>query len=107
MKEDYRRDKREAVTEAAKQKAFDFDKERRETWLMQARDLAYRIALADGEVTADDLHKHLPIPDGVDRRIVGSVFNGMQCIRYQKSKRKQCHFRPIGVFTIKGKRNEV
>lgn len=102
--EDYKQRKTEAAKSGAKQAVIDFAKNERADWLLKARDLAYRIALAEGSVTADQIHERLPIPEGIDRRIVGSVFDGMQCIRYQKSKRKQCHCRPIGVFTIREKK---
>ena len=70
------------------------------TWLRLAQKEAQRIALEQGEVSADDLHKALPIPKYIDPRIMGKVFYHLKFIRYKKSDRTECHHRPIGVFKI-------
>ena len=80
-------------------KQLDFFDTTKETWLMLARMKAECIAREKGEVCADDIHAALPTPRYIDGRIMGSVFKGMRCIGYRKSKRKECHARPIGIFT--------
>jgi hypothetical protein len=72
----------------------------KEQWLDQARDLARQIAEERGEVCADDIHEVLSIPQGVDRRTMGAVFEGMRWLGFTKSRRKECHYRPISRFTI-------
>ena len=72
----------------------------KDEWLERARDLAQRIALDHGSVTADDIHEALPIPKGVDGRTMGSVFDGLKCVGYEKSRRQKCHRRPIGRFRV-------
>ena len=74
--------------------------ENKHEWIRKARDIARSLVLEYGEVTADDIHDAIPIPSWIDGRCMGAVFHGMRCIRYQKSKRKVNHHRPIGVFTI-------
>jgi len=83
-------------------KQLNFFEQTKETWLINARMEARRIARERGEVCADDIHQALPLPAYIDRRIMGSVFEGMQFIRYQKSRRRECHHRPIGVFGYQG-----
>ena len=70
----------------------------KEEWLTKAREVANQIALDHGSVTADDIHEALPIPRGVDGRTMGSVFDGLKCIGYEKSRREINHHRPIGRF---------
>ena len=70
----------------------------KDEWLTRAREVANTIALQRGSVTADDVREILPVPNGVDGRTMGSVFNGMKCIGYEKSRRDTCHRRPIGRF---------
>jgi hypothetical protein len=91
--------------EKVKQAILDLYQKERIEWLMKARHLAHRIALTRGEVCADDIWANLQVPKGIDPRIMGSVFDGMKVVRYQRSARKECHHRPITVFTI-GHNNE-
>jgi hypothetical protein len=87
--------------EEVRQMIIDFGKDKKAAWLATARKHAYSIALARGEVCADDIHAVCPIPENdVDPRIMGSVFRGMEFVRFQKSKRSECHHRGIGVFRL-------
>ena len=79
---------------------LDFWTDSKEGWLRLARATARKIAREKGEVCADDIHKLCPIPRWLDRRIMGSVFDGMTYLRHQKSRRAECHHRAIGVFTV-------
>lgn len=72
----------------------------KETWLKNARIEARRIASERGQVCADDIHKALPLPRYIDHRIMGSVFEGMNCIGSKRSERSKCHHRKIGIFAI-------
>ncbi len=51
-------------------------------------------------MTVDDVRAVVPIPDGIDGRVMGAVFNqeGWQADGYANSKRRECHGRPIRVF---------
>jgi len=70
----------------------------REEWLIGARAVAKTIARMRGKVSADDLNEVYPPPKGVDPRIMGSVFSGFRCVGYRKSRRAECHHRPIADF---------
>jgi len=72
----------------------------REEWLIGARAVAKTIARMRGKVSADEIHDALPIPKGIDPRIMGSVFSGFKCVGYRKSRRAECHNRPIGTFVF-------
>jgi len=81
----------------------------RAQWLYEARLAAYTVATrkaSQGEpshVTADDIHRHCPIPDGIDPRVMGAVFT-RKCwkkVGYTESTRAICHNRPIGIFQLK------
>lgn len=43
--------------------------------LRRLRETAKRLAMERGEITTDDVHDAMPIPDGVDPRILGGVFH--------------------------------
>lgn len=72
----------------------------KEQWLERARDLARQIAEEQGEVDADAIHDRMSIPQGIDRRVMGAVFDGMRHIGFKRSKRSECHHRVISRFTI-------
>lgn len=75
-----------------------FFDESKQSWLALARSTAQAIVRRQGEVSADDIHRECAIPPWLDGRVMGRVFQGMRLIRYQKSVRRECHHRPVGVF---------
>lgn len=81
---------------------IDFVKEKKKAWLKRAREHAWAIARARGEVSIKDIYPVCPPPDDpdIDKRIMGSVFRGMQWVRDEKSGRKICHNRKISIFKI-------
>ena len=73
-------------------------------WISRARDVARRLAEAQGEITINDVREVCPPPDGADPRIMGSVFLKRDFVRvgFAASSRDACHGRPIGVFKPRG-----
>ena len=82
-----------------KQIALDLFEKTRAEWLKAARSARDEVLLCKGEVCADDIWRVCPPPAYADPRVMGAVFNGLKCVGYRKSERKECHNRPIGVFT--------
>lgn len=70
-------------------------------YLDAARAIAREIAVQKGSVTIDDVRLRLPPPESVDARVMGAVLAPREftCIGYEKSSRRECHNRPIGIFT--------
>mgnify|MGYP003435503394 CR=1 len=75
---------------------------RSKAWLDMAQEYAIDHAKRHGYVTADDVRKYLPMPDGVDPRVMGALFNrkSFRADGYVKSIRKECHNRPIARFRL-------
>lgn len=78
--------------------------EHRKEWLERARHTAIDIARRKGEVTIDDVRAECPPPDGVDPRVMGAVFHprsNWTCIGYARSKRSDCHNRPVAIHVLR------
>ena len=75
----------------------------RADWLVKARYCAFWRAWASGFVTADDIHRECPIPEGVDPRVMGAVFksHGFVPDGYVPTKRPEAHARPIRRFVLR------
>lgn len=80
-----------------------FSNEHRARWLSMARDVAVLIAKKNGRVTSDDVRKALPVPEGVDPRILGAVFRfgKWEKIGYTATSMRQAHARPISVWKLR------
>lgn len=77
----------------------------RADWLSRARALAAEIYATTGApVSVDDVRARLPLPDGVDTRVMGVVFRkgDWVLVDYVKSNRKESHHRPVARFARKG-----
>ena len=76
----------------------------RSEWLFDARNTAAMVCRLYGRVTADDIRRRCPIPDGWDPRVVGAVFNDRRFIKvgYRATGRPEAHARPIAVFEFRG-----
>ena len=72
-------------------------------WVEDARIVATRIFDERGEVTIDDMWAEFPPPDGVDGRIMFSVFprSEWEVVEYRVSKRKVNHGRQVAVWCRK------
>lgn len=73
----------------------------RAEWLSRARALASQIYLITNQpVSVDDIRERLPIPEGVDTRVMGAVFKKGDWTQfdYVKSKRRESHHRPVARF---------
>ena len=83
--------------------ALDLLERTRATWIHVARGAAHQAIERFGEVSADDIHRIRPVPEGIDPRVMGAVLNRrrFRFIRYQPSRRPECHARPIAVWGAK------
>ena len=76
----------------------------RHRWLTSARCLAHNLAATEGRVTADDIRKLHPVPEGWDQRILGAVFNPrvkgfrLKIVDYAATKVRAGHARRIAVW---------
>jgi hypothetical protein len=52
------------------------------------------------ELTIDDVRTAVPVPEGIDGRVMGAVFRKSDWapVRFVNSRRTTCHKRPIRVF---------
>lgn len=65
---------------------------------------ARELAQGGREITSDDIHEAMPIPQGTDGRIMGAAFfprkDWAKC-GYQPSRRKENHGRPIARWRLR------
>jgi len=72
-------------------------------YLAEVRAIARAIAKTKTWITADDLHEILPVPSGIDPRILGSAFpkaDGWVPGNYVPSRRKINHKRPVRLWRL-------
>ncbi|MBP0492200.1 hypothetical protein [Roseomonas indoligenes] len=76
----------------------------RAEWLAQARAHARLLGLGGRTVTINDVRAKCPPPEDVDPRVMGAVFQAKdwELLRHERSSRKTCHSRPVGVFRLRG-----
>lgn len=88
---------------AGRDAALDLLERTRADWLAGARHIAVRIAERNSFVTADDIHKVFPIPEGVDPRVMGAVFMIPELVAdgYVPTTRPEAHYRPIRRFVLR------
>ena len=88
---------------ARRDAALDALEQARRAWVGRARFAAFFIVGQRGEVSADDIHEHCPVPEGVDPRAMGAVFRrgSFRVLRYQPSRRAINHARLIPVWGAK------
>ncbi len=72
-------------------------------WLDQARFLAERIAKQKGQVSSDDIHNALELPEGAHHNLMGAIFKDprFKPIGYTHSSRPSAHGRIIRIYCIK------
>ena len=82
--------------------ALDLLERTRREWIASARDFALGVAKNSGSVCADDIHRLCPIPEGVDRRVMGAVFMIPELVTagFVQTKRPEAHARPIRRFVL-------
>lgn len=89
---------------ASKQLALDLFEANRAEFLEECRRVAKQLASEsiNGEVTIDDVREIVTLPEGIDGRVFGAVFN-KEWVRvgYTQTKRASSHRRPIAVFKLK------
>ena len=75
----------------------------RAEWLAYARRYAVLHARLHGSVCADDTHRRCPIPEGLDPRVMGAVFQIKELVPdgYVPTKRPEAHARPIRRFVLR------
>ena len=79
--------------------------EYRAEWLAEARVTARLVALNEGSVCADDIHRISPIPEGLDPRVMGAALKIPELVPdgYVQTKRPEAHARPIRRFVLREK----
>jgi len=75
----------------------------RSEWLGQARAVARQLGQGGRIVTINDVRAQCPPPADVDPRIMGAVFlsKDWQLLSHERSSRRVCHNRPVGLFRLK------
>jgi hypothetical protein len=71
-------------------------------WIDKARKTAKELARRKGQVTIDDVRIKCPPPPKADSRVMGAVFrpkHGWVLVGYRKSDRKDCHGRPVAIWS--------
>ncbi len=63
--------------EALRDTALDLLRQHRAALVRECTVAALRIALREGEVTADDVRAVVPIPPGINPKLVGAAFNDL------------------------------
>lgn len=85
-----------------KQQALNLFEKTREDFLRHCRWTAHRIAERKGEITIDDVRLQVKLPDGIDGRVFGAVFDkDWEKTGYVNSKQKENHGRPIATWRLK------
>ncbi len=74
-------------------------------YLEYAREVALRLGEIKDEVTINDVRDIAPPPPDIDGRIMGAVFlrKDWELKRHERSHRRTCHNRPVGVFTLRAR----
>ena len=75
--------------------------ESKSAFLAEARTLARELLQTRDTITVDDIRERLEIPEGMDKRVMGAVFNHKHFEGtgdYVKSRRADCHHRPVQKF---------
>lgn len=78
----------------------------RATLIRQCQRAAVLAALADGEVTADAVRAAVPIPDGINPKLVGAAFRDLatagvlERVGYVVSRRPAAHARPLSLWHL-------
>jgi hypothetical protein len=86
--------------------AFGLLRIRRQQLIRQCSIAAIRHGLLNDEVTSDDVRAVVPIPLGINPKLIGAVFNGLATAGILKrtgsrnSVRPESHARPISVWQL-------
>ncbi len=83
-----------------KEEAFDLFENHRAEFLAYARSVADEFYKFNGSVTTDNIRNLIDIPETINKKVLGCVFNTKEwvLIGYTKSKVKTSHGRTIGIF---------
>lgn len=78
-------------------------------WVERARAFALNYAARNGEVTSDDLQRHMPRPASVHPNAVGAVFRTklLQVIGYTQTERVSGHARTIKIYGLANTQKSV
>ena len=93
-----------------KQVALDLFETHRANYLADARMMAKLLyGVRNEPISTDDIHKHCPIPDGIDPKVMGAVFNKADWVPvgYAQTKRKIAHSRTIRLWVLRGSQHDV
>lgn len=87
----------------SKEEALELLESKRMEFVSLCRNVATSIYKINGQVTIDDVRQRVELPEGVDGRVFGAVFNSKEWekVGYTTTKIKTSHRRPIGIFKLK------
>lgn len=90
---------------ASKQAALNLFETHRKEFLEECRSIAQRIAQNNPNhtVTIDDVRARVQLPQDIDGRVFGAVFNPSEWekVGYTQTTRASSHGRPIAIFRLK------
>lgn len=81
---------------------LDFFEQRDPEFLSQCRNLAIQIAMREGEVSINDVRKHISVPPGTHPSILGAVFRTKQFrkIGLCEASHPEAHARIVRVYEL-------
>jgi hypothetical protein len=87
---------------AMRERQLDFFEQRDADFLNHCRSLAVQIASRQGEVSINDIRKHIQVPSGVHPSVLGAVFRTKQFkkIGLCEASHKEAHARVIRVYAL-------
>lgn len=84
-----------------KQEAFDLFEQKRKEFLEYARWIAVREYKKKGNLTIDDVRDQVKVPEGVNAKVFGAVFNkDWEIVGYVKTTRQTSHGRRVAVWRL-------
>jgi len=85
----------------SKQEAFDLFKKTRKEFLDYCRWVAVREYKRKGNITIDDVREQVKIPEGVNAKVCGAVFDkDWEIVAYVKTTRQTSHGRIVAVWKL-------
>jgi len=84
-----------------KQQAFDLFEQKRKEFLDYCRWIAIREYKKKGNLTIDDVRDQVKVPDGVNAKVFGAVFDkDWEIVSYVKTTRQTSHGRRVAVWKL-------
>ncbi len=87
-----------------KEQALDAHEERHREWVLQARDVAVKVALDFGSVSINDVRPRCPLPEGAHPSLYGAVFRTrvLRPAGYVVAFHRESHGRVVRSYKVTG-----